>query len=140
MTLRPSRSRKNCSPLPGPTLSPSGELTLSVPLPAKGLSPNSRAHWRAKASLTKSHRTRAKLEFLAAASKFQLPASFSAYRLTFYHALRRARDDDNAAASCKAYRDGIADALRIDDSTLSHHGTTLLIDSKLPRLEITLIP
>ena len=31
---------------------------------------------------------------------------------------RRKRDDDNIIASCKSYRDGVADALGVDDSTM----------------------
>jgi crossover junction endodeoxyribonuclease RusA len=67
------------------------------------------------------------------------PPAFTSYSLTFHYKENRNRDDDNAAASCKAYRDGIADALRIDDSTLRlAKDPTLLIDRQLPRLEITM--
>ena len=34
---------------------------------------------------------------------------------------KRRRDDDNAYAACKPYRDGIADALGIDDSRFIGH-------------------
>ena len=65
--------------------------------------------------------------------------SFTGYTLEFRHAMRRRRDDDNLAASCKAYRDGIADALGIDDFRLrllappSQH-----IDRAQPCLRVTL--
>lgn len=69
------------------------------------------------------------------------PPAFTSYSLAFYFPQERNRDDDNAAASCKAYRDGIADALRIDDSTLrASAAPALLIDRTNPRLEITLLP
>jgi hypothetical protein len=38
------------------------------------------------------------------------------FTITAYPPDRHARDDDNLAASCKAYRDGIAQALGCDDS------------------------
>ena len=66
------------------------------------------------------------------------PPAFSTYSLAFHFPQERNRDDDNAAASCKAYRDGIADALRIDDSTLHLHALTSTIDRQQPRLEITM--
>lgn len=46
------------------------------------------------------------------------PPIFAGYSLAFFFGDRRRRDDDNAVAACKSYRDGIADALRIDDSAL----------------------
>ena len=62
-----------------------------------------------------------------------------AYEATLRAAIRR--DDDNAAASCKAYRDGIADGLRMDDHGLTQATTPImLVDKANPRLEITLLP
>jgi hypothetical protein len=66
------------------------------------------------------------------------PPAFTSYSLAFHFPQERNRDDDNAAASCKAYRDGIADALRIDDSTLRIQSLTAAIDRTNPRLEVTL--
>ena len=66
------------------------------------------------------------------------PPAFTSYSLAFHFPQERTRDDDNAAASCKAYRDGIADALRIDDSTLRFQSLTASIDRLKPRLEILL--
>lgn len=63
------------------------------------------------------------------------------YTLTFYLPDARSRDDDNLAAACKAYRDGIADALQIDDSTLALAARPVLeIDRADPRVKITLLP
>ena len=67
--------------------------------------------------------------------------SFTRYTLTYHFSSARHWDDDNAIASPKAYRDGIAHALRIDDRLLTL--ATLparLTDSKNPRLIITLLP
>ena len=114
-------------------------LTLTLPLPHRCLSPNARTHWGKKASLTKAARHRARLTVLEELQGRAAPA-FTTYSLEFFHSIRRARDDDNAAASCKAYRDGIAEALGVDDSSLSHRATTLSLDPINPRLEITLHP
>lgn len=63
------------------------------------------------------------------------------YTLTFYLPDARNRDDDNLAAACKAYRDGIADALQMDDSALALAARPVLaIDRKDPRVKITLLP
>ena len=86
--------------------------------PAKALSPNarSRTHWK---------RTRA----IAAARKEAwgatmavLPPCFKhngervRFLITAYPPDKRSRDDDNVKASCKAFRDGIAQAMGVDDS------------------------
>lgn len=60
------------------------------------------------------------------------------YSLAF-HVGRMGFDDDNADASVKAYRDGIADALRLDDRDLRKVAlSTFQRDPSNPRLEITL--
>lgn len=63
------------------------------------------------------------------------------YTLTFYLPDARNRDDDNLSAACKAYRDGIADALQMDDSALALAARPVLtIDRVDPRVKITLLP
>lgn len=65
---------------------------------------------------------------------------FRGYGLTFYWPTARKRDDDNAPASCKAYRDGIASALGVDDSTLIQLEVPRFeIDRENPRLEVRLM-
>jgi crossover junction endodeoxyribonuclease RusA len=123
-----------------PDISPDGELTICLPLPARALSPNARCHPMILHRHKKAAKQRAMIEIRRAAGMFRLPP-FTRYTLTFHHATQRNRDDDNAAASCKAYRDGIAEGLCVDDSTLRQTGETrILIDRENPRLEITLIP
>lgn len=115
-------------------------MTLSLPIPHKTLSPNARCHWTTKARHTKTHRNLAKLVTLSALGG-DTPPTFTGYTLAFFFPDARRRDDDNASASCKAYRDGIADALRVDDNTLAIAGRqSITIDRKNPRVEITLIP
>ena len=69
------------------------------------------------------------------------PPAFTSYTLTYYFKTRRHWDDDNAIASPKAYRDGIAHALRIDDRHLTLAALPIrLTDSANPHLLITLHP
>lgn len=115
-------------------------LTITLPIPHKCLSPNARPHWATKAKQTKIHRQRAKIATLEVLAGNKPPA-VTGYRLAFFFPTNRNRDDDNAMASCKAYRDGIAEALRVDDSTLALAGRpTLAVDASNPRVEITLLP
>jgi crossover junction endodeoxyribonuclease RusA len=115
-------------------------MTIILPLPHKRLSPNARSHWRAKAKQTKVHRHRAKVITLAALGGQPAP-QIRSYTLLFYFPDLRHRDDDNAGASFKAYRDGIADALRIDDHRLTMSASPqMLADPKNPRLEVYLHP
>lgn len=86
-----------------------------LPWPSKTLSPNARAHWQHKASAVKTARTAAhyltREVFGAAIPKW----TGARLAITFCPPDRRRRDDDNAIGAFKAYRDGIADALGVDD-------------------------
>jgi crossover junction endodeoxyribonuclease RusA len=115
-------------------------MTITLPLPSAKLSPNARVHWRTRAALTKLHRQRAKFRTLEAAG-LSTPPAFAGYSLAFHWPNDRRRDDDNAEASTKAYRDGIADALHLDDFNLPKLSvSTFRVDREKPRLEITLHP
>lgn len=59
------------------------------------------------------------------------------YSLRYYWP-RTPRDDDNAIASCKAYMDGICEALRMDDRNIRFRTLTHDSDKLKPRLEIIL--
>ncbi len=98
---------------------------LILPWPSKDLSPNGRVHWSAKAR--------------AAANARSLTATMARYHrnhhqwletipegrlhlwVTFHPPTRRLPDDDNMLARFKPYRDGIADALGIDDKRFISH-------------------
>ena len=116
-------------------------MTITLPIPDPRLSPNgSHRHWSSKAKVKKKARELAKLTTWSALQRTE-PPTFTRYRLRFYHSIQRRRDDDNAAAACKAYRDGIAEALGVDDSTLRMAEAPLLaIDKANPRLEFELLP
>lgn len=113
-------------------------MKITLPIPSKMLSPNARTHRWDRARVTKAHRQRSKVLTLQAIGLDPTP-TFSGYTLAFFWPDKRRRDDDNAQASCKAYRDGIADALGVDDHTLKLAALpTFEIDRANPRVEITL--
>lgn len=88
-----------------------------LPLPAKILWPNGRGHWAAKAKAFKDHKG-----WAFAATKAALPRCFKwngeqvKLRYTITPKTKHAIDRDNCVAAMKAYQDGIALALGIDDS------------------------
>lgn len=88
-----------------------GKLTIiSLPWPAKELSPNyrSRTH-HGKARATKTART------LAWGMTLEAKAQGTLLTVTFNPPDRQRRDRDNMIASTKAFQDGIADALKVND-------------------------
>lgn len=91
-------------------------MNVTLPWPPSVLSPNARpAHWSVKARAAKAYRAACKS--LAEAHGMAAPESQKiALWLEFVPPNRRPRDDDNLVASFKAGRDGLADALGIDDS------------------------
>lgn len=98
-------------------------MELALPWPSKDLSPNARVHWRKRAKAAADARALAKL---AAWASGWLPASVPTdgrlhLWIDFYPPTRRLPDDDNMLARCKPYRDGIADALGIDDKRFVSH-------------------
>jgi crossover junction endodeoxyribonuclease RusA len=97
-------------------------LKIVLAFPDKKLSPNARLHWRAKSDAVRRARWDASYAVLEAAggSLSAIRASLGAegripLQFRFYPPDRRARDDDNLMASMKAARDGIADALGVND-------------------------
>ena len=90
------------------------ELALMLPWPPKVLSPNARVHWAIKSKAAKAYRNACFL--LCRQAALPVPAGRALLSLEFIPPDRRRRDDDNCMASFKAGRDGIAEALGIDDS------------------------
>ncbi len=124
-------------------------MTIVLPIPDRRISPNasrgqSKGSAIAKARLVREHRTRAKLRTLEAIghlyhSAGQPVPTFTGYTIAHFFKTAAFRDDDNADAACKAYRDGIADALGIDDRQLPKLAlSTRAKDAARPRVEITL--
>jgi|GEM_PF-292933 len=96
-------------------LAAGGSGVIVLPWPPKELSPNARVHWAKKSKAAKKYRTECFL--LAKKAGIAAPQSGEiTFALEFVAPDRRKRDDDNLLASCKAMRDGVADALGIDDN------------------------
>ena len=87
---------------------------IELPWPPKELSPNARVHWSKKSKAAKKYRAACHVLCLQAGVKAPVGRAFLA--LEFVPPDRRRRDDDNCLASFKSGRDGLADALGIDDS------------------------
>lgn len=86
---------------------------IELPWPPKELSPNARVHWAVRARKAKAYRAECRLLTLMAS--VAAPEGKALLSLEFVPPDRRARDDDNLVAAFKAGRDGIAEALGIDD-------------------------
>lgn len=100
-------------------------LSFVLPFPLSSLSPNSRVHRTVVGSEKAIYRQKAKIEAKQARIRRDIskPDIISHIEscggklpITITFCPRRAMDDDNIIASFKAGRDGIADALGIDDN------------------------
>lgn len=88
--------------------------TIDLPWPSPALSPNSRGHWCKRHAASKKARADAALAAVAMGLTLP-PGSEIGMHLDFYPPDKRLRDDDNLVASFKSYRDGLAQALKVDD-------------------------
>lgn len=86
---------------------------IDLPWPPKELSPNARVHWTKKAKAAKAYRLECFI--LAKAAGITAPEGKILWTVEFFPPSRRAYDDDNLLARIKALRDGVADALCVDD-------------------------
>lgn len=94
-------------------------MKISLPWPHKSLSPNARTHHMALAA--EKRRARQAAFWLASEA---MPRSYVApeaphVSLTFFPPDNRRRDLDNMLSSMKAALDGVAEAIRVDDSAWS---------------------
>lgn len=101
-------------------------MIVTLPWPDKGLSPNARLHWRPLADLKALARADAAKEVLAQMPLEARQAVASgdgriALTIRFYPPDKRLRDDDNAVSAFKSARDGIADALKVNDRRFQPH-------------------
>lgn len=88
------------------------EFTIPGPVPSCA---NLREHWHARAKRAKAQRGGASLMAMAHLRKTGWPPNVKGLTITLTRLGPRKLDSDNLASSCKAHRDGIADALGIDD-------------------------
>ena len=132
------------SPLPPTTYHADGAITLALPYPPTAITPNARrgeSRWAAiaKSKAVKRHREIATVTMRAAMHQMLSTDVFTGYSLAHFFPTMAFRDDDNADGSCKAYRDGIATALGMDDKKLKKCLlSTFAKDAGCPRVEITL--
>ena len=94
-----------------------------LPWPSAALSPNARnGHWAARKRAAEAGRREGFVAArLAGWGKGSAPDGRVHLWIDFYPPTRRMPDDDNMLARFKAYRDGIADALDVDDSRFVSH-------------------
>ena len=91
-----------------------------LPWPPKELSPNARVHWCVKNRAVKKYRENCAWLTKAAGLRVDWDGFVHAF-ITFYPPDRRHRDDDNVIAAFKSGRDGVADALVVDDKRFRTH-------------------
>jgi crossover junction endodeoxyribonuclease RusA len=94
-------------------------VTFDFPYPPRDVSPNARKHWRVKAKATAAYRRDCYVTALAYGAQYlraKLGEGKIDLRVCVSHPDRRRRDDDNAYSSFKSGRDGLADALGVDDN------------------------
>ena len=112
-----------------------------LPFPDKALWPNGRAHYHAKARAFAKHK-----EWAFHAAKAVLPRCFkrngTAVSLRYVITPKTAHkiDRDNAVAAMKAYQDGIALALGVDDSCFAVPVVEFAEPRKPGRVEVQLLP
>ena len=95
---------------------------LVLPWPSKDLSPNARVHWSKKSKASASARTLAAVVTINGGwRELKLPDGRLHLWITFHPPTKRLPDDDNMLARFKPSRDGIADALHIDDKRFVSH-------------------
>lgn len=93
---------------------------ISLPWPARELSPNARVHWSKKSKAAKAYRKACWA--IVKKSGFAISWEGNSHLwITFVPPDRRHRDDDNMIAAFKSGRDGIADALGVDDKHFRIH-------------------
>ena len=112
------------------------EFSFDLPWPAMALWPNTRAHWF---YTNREFQVAKNFAFFVAREQgvtaYEKRPSEIALRLTFYNGKRR-YDLDNALAASKAYIDGIAAALTIDDRYFQFLIARGTLKQKLVRVEL----
>lgn len=102
-------------------------MTIELPLPARGLHPNARVHWKAKARAVKKARADAGLVGKLHRPK-SCPWAEAVLHATYHFDKKRTRDDDGLVGWLKSYRDGLQDAGIVrDDSRIRMGNVTEVI-------------
>lgn len=97
-------------------------MALDLPWPPSILSPNNRSHWARKLSPKQTYRLNCYMltkSYLNSRREWRPSADCPLpVKIIFHPPDRRHRDDDNMIGSFKSGRDGMADALGINDRML----------------------
>lgn len=88
--------------------------TIELPFPPSSLSGHNKGHWRGKSGIVAKHREWARNATLAAKPDVPTEGDIRV-SVTFYPPNKRG-DRVNFPNRCKPYFDGIADALKVNDS------------------------
>lgn len=97
-------------------------MPIEFPWPDKALSPNARVHWAVRSDASRVAREMGHYTAIAGGwHRAELPPGRLHLWITFHPPTRRMPDDDNMLARVKPYRDGIADAMRINDRRFVSH-------------------
>ncbi len=91
-------------------------ISFTIPLHLKSIANGSHGHWKAKAFAKKRQREVANIHTIAALLEVNAHLNYSPpYAVTITRIGKRQMDDDNIAYAAKAVRDGIAEALGVND-------------------------
>jgi crossover junction endodeoxyribonuclease RusA len=116
-------------------------MHLELPFPDKALWPNGRPHWATKHRAFQKHKAWARAATLAAMGRAKIEDRGQRFHLlaTFYPKPKttRAIDVDNAISSMKAFNDGIALALGVDDSRFD--APTILFGEIVPNGKVVIL-
>lgn len=117
-------------------------IELELPWPDRALHPNARVHWAKRNKATKMARVFANMKVRECGWRKGQSVAYDgklSLHLDFYPPDRRKRDDDGCLSSFKPYRDGIADALGIDDNRFVSHPRVMdeVVKGGLVRVRIT---
>lgn len=97
-------------------------VCFEFPWPPSELSPNARVHWAQLARVKKKYRETCYLLALTHGARTAITWGGSIHAvMEFYPPNRRKRDDDNLMAMFKSGRDGLADALEVNDNRFRVH-------------------
>lgn len=98
---------------------------IDLPWPSRTLHPNSRPHWARRASAARAAREAARI---MAKGLGKIEADALRVTAVFSPPDNRRRDEDGMLSNIKAYLDGIADVIGVDDSKWQ-----IAISSEMPR-------
>jgi crossover junction endodeoxyribonuclease RusA len=120
------------------------QITVTLPIPPKELSPNARVHWAKKAKLTASLRELACVRalFVIMANGCAKPQWEKASVLVeWFHRTAMHPDPDNCRGSLKAVYDGMQSAgVYLNDRYLTHLPIIFAKDASNPRVVLTITP